>query len=169
VSNQGKSEKVSLFLRQRSILRKIKRLNLGEAEVRGQREGSPTTVASIGRPKMGRQIAMFNAPWENHLLSFHLQPIPLIKGFHVNISSSDGCLVTFFFLVTGENLITFSPKAIPQICVGYILSGIISKLLSINQRNYVLVILSIPTIYLYKLVLHIHWFLRTPERCILLS
>lgn len=61
-----------------------------------------------------------------------------------------------------KNLITFSLIAIPQICLGCIL-GTISKRLSITQRNYVLIILSIPIIYLHKLVLHIHWPLRTPR------
>lgn len=67
-----------------------------------------------------------------------------------------------------KNLITFSLIAIPQICLGCIL-GTISKRLSITQRNYVLIILSIPITYLHKLVLHIHWPLRTTKSCIQLS
>ena len=72
----------------------------------------------------------------------------------------------FFYVVSSENLITFSLKAILQMCVGYILPGIISKLLSITQRNYILTNVSISTIYLSKLVLPIHPPLRTPKRCV---
>ena len=75
----------------------------------------------------------------------------------------------FFYVVSSKNLITFSPKAILQMCVGYILPGIISKLLSITQRNYILINVSISTIYLSKLVLPIHPPLRTQKRCVPLS